>query len=138
MRARAGGGVYRCFSIVVGLGLDYDVFLICRVQEYRLLGLSTKDAVAYGLAQTGPIITAAGAIMALAFGGLLASGEKALNEMAFYLVASVLFDTLVIRSLLVPSIMVLFGEANWWPSQVPLAVVQTVHGVGQNRRTGSL
>ena len=108
-----------CFSIVVGLGLDYDVFLISRVLEYRKLGLTTKQAVLYGFAQTGPIITAAGAIMAIAFAGLLFSSEGALNEMSFYLVFAVLFDTLVVRSLLVPSVMVILGEWNWWPAKMP-------------------
>jgi hypothetical protein len=106
------------FSILVGLGLDYDVFLICRVSEYRQLGLSTRHAIAYGLAQTGPIITAAGAVMALAFAGLLFSSEPTLNELSFYLVFAVLFDTLVIRTMLVPALMSILGEANWYPKNM--------------------
>jgi len=106
------------FSIVVGLGLDYDIFLICRVSEYRQLGLPTRQAIAYGLAQTGPIITAAGAVMALAFAGLLFSAEPTLNELSFYLVFAVLFDTLIIRTILVPALMSILGEATWWPKRL--------------------
>lgn len=73
------------FSILVGLGLDYDIFLLSRVVEYREAGYTEEVAILYGLAKTGRIITAAGCIMALAFGGLLLSSEVAMNELAFYL-----------------------------------------------------
>lgn len=93
-----------CFSVLVGLGLDYDVFLISRIVEYRKRGLSNRAAIVYGTAKTGGIITAAGAIMAIAFAGLLLCGEAVLNETAFLFVFAVLVDTMIIRTMLVPSV----------------------------------
>jgi len=69
--------------------------------------------------KTGKIITAAGVIMAIAFSGLLLSGISAMNQLSFYLVFSVLFDTFIVRSLLVPSLMGLLKDVNWWPMKMP-------------------
>eukprot|EP01061_Rhynchopus_euleeides_P010027 TRINITY_DN1936_c0_g2_i1.p1 TRINITY_DN1936_c0_g2~~TRINITY_DN1936_c0_g2_i1.p1 ORF type:complete len:915 (+),score=310.96 TRINITY_DN1936_c0_g2_i1:98-2842(+) len=104
------------FSIVVGIGLDYDVFLVTRIVEcYYDEGFSTQDAICQGLARTGYLITAAGVIMALAFCGLFFSKEPFMHQLSFYMVFAVLFDTFVVRSLLVPALMGLLGELNWWP-----------------------
>eukprot|EP00040_Diaphanoeca_grandis_P037052 m.239504 g.239504 ORF g.239504 m.239504 type:complete len:890 (-) comp33745_c6_seq1:229-2898(-) len=111
------------FSILVGLGLDYDVFLISRVVEYRKAGVSSRDAIICGTAMTGGIITAAGIIMGIAFAGLLFCNEAVLNELSFFLLIAVLIDTMVIRTMLVPAIMLLLGEANWWPTKVPEPVI---------------
>eukprot|EP00051_Salpingoeca_urceolata_P014586 m.186049 g.186049 ORF g.186049 m.186049 type:complete len:899 (-) comp18128_c0_seq3:143-2839(-) len=107
------------FSIVVGLGLDYDVFLLSRVREYRLAGLSDYNSLLFALGKTGSIITAAGCIMAIAFGGLIFSNEQGLNEVSFYLTLAVLFDTFVIRTILVPATMKPMGRFNWWPTRMP-------------------
>lgn len=104
-----------CFSIVVGLGLDYDVFLISRVLEYRLEGYTNNGSILKGLYKTGHIITAAGIIMAVAFSGLFLSKEMILNQVAFYLVSAVLLDTFLVRTVLVPILMGLFGKEAWWP-----------------------
>lgn len=101
------------------LGLDYDVFLLGRVLEYRLQGSSERESIAAGLETSGPLITAAGLIMAIAFGALLFSTSVSLNELAFLLTISVLVDTLVVRTVLVPSVMGLLGRANWWPRRLP-------------------
>jgi RND superfamily putative drug exporter len=100
-----------------GLSVDYDVFGIDRVMEYRNAGFTTHDAVLCGLAQTGKVVTAAGAIMFFAFAGLLLSSNAALNQLSFFLCVSVLADCFVVRTLLVPSLMMLLGETNWWPSK---------------------
>eukprot|EP00053_Salpingoeca_punica_P017212 m.165058 g.165058 ORF g.165058 m.165058 type:complete len:848 (+) comp17149_c3_seq7:3642-6185(+) len=110
------------FSIVVGLGLDYDVFLLTRVFEFRRSGVSDKHSILYGVTHTGGIITAAGLIMAIAFVGLLFSSEKVLNELSFFLVFAVLVDTFVIRTLLVPACMFLLGRLNWWPGTMPPSI----------------
>ena len=57
------------FSILVGLGLDYDIFLLTRIVEFRQEGYSTADAIVLAMAMTGPVIAAAGLIMAIAFAG---------------------------------------------------------------------
>ena len=112
------------FSIIVGLGLDYDVFLISRILEFRLNEFDDDGAVLKGLYKTGGIITAAGIIMAVAFSGLLMSGELLLNQTAFILVAAVLIDTFVVRTILVPVLMGLVSklmgaEVSWWPRAMP-------------------
>lgn len=107
------------FSILVGLGLDYDTFLLMRVQELRMSGMTEHGALVKGLYKTGSIITAAGLVMAVAFGGLLASSIPSLDQLSFSLVSAVLLDTFVIRSCLVPAIVSLLGPLNWWPRKMP-------------------
>ncbi|ETO16373.1 hypothetical protein RFI_20979 [Reticulomyxa filosa] len=92
-------------TILIGLALDYDVFLFARVYEYRLLGLPTREAIVRGIYNTGSIITAAGVIMAIAFCGLLFSEITSLNQTGFILVVAVLVDTFIIRTLLVPAVL---------------------------------
>lgn len=108
-----------CFSVLVGLGLDYDVFLLSRIIEYRKGGRTNHDSILLGLTRTGHIITAAGLVMAIAFVGLLFSSEPVLNELSFFLVLAVLVDTFLIRSALVPAAMNVIGALNWWPAVFP-------------------
>jgi uncharacterized membrane protein YdfJ with MMPL/SSD domain len=105
------------FGIIVGLCLDYDLFLLIRVADFRKSGggMANRDAVVLGLSTTGPIITAAGVIMAVAFCGLLFSATMAMNQLAFFMVSAVLYDTFVVRTLLVPALMSLMGDSVWWP-----------------------
>jgi len=110
-----------CFSILVGLGLDYDIFLFSRVVEYRKLGYNDRAAIVKGLYRTGGIITAAGVIMFIAFAGLMLSEEMVLNQYGFMLSFAVLADTFVVRTLVVPAIMSLAGPINWWPGAMPPA-----------------
>lgn len=105
------------FTIVVGLALDYDIFLLGRVVELREAGLSTIEAVVEGTAQTGHVITCAGIIMAIAFGGLLVSDTPSLKQTSFILVCAVLLDTFVVRTIVTPALMAALGEANWWPRE---------------------
>ncbi|KAJ4458751.1 putative MmpL efflux pump [Paratrimastix pyriformis] len=111
------------FSIVVGLGLDYDIFLFSRVYEYRKRGYGDRAALTKAIYKTGAIITAAGCIMALAFSGLMISQEMVLNQFGFVLCWSVILDTFFVRTLLVPAIVSLVGRLpgrwNWWPGRVP-------------------
>jgi len=102
-------------TILIGLALDYDVFLFARVHEYRLQGLPTRESIVRGVYSTGSIITAAGVIMAIAFSGLLFSEMPALNQTGFILVVAVLVDTFIIRTLLVPAVLAIAKEVNWWP-----------------------
>jgi len=110
-----------CFSILVGLGLDYDIFLFSRVVEYRKLGYDDRAAITKGIYRTGGIITAAGIIMFISFSGLMISQEMALNQYGFMLAFAVLVDTFIVRTLLVPALMHLAGPVNWWPGYMPPA-----------------
>lgn len=107
------------FSIVVGVALDYDIFLLVRVREFRLSAHSTNESISRGLYKTGSIITAAGMIMFLAFGGLLFSHCALINQLAFFLSIAVLVDTFVVRAFIVPAMMGIFGDWNWWPVNLP-------------------
>lgn len=107
-----------CFSIVVGICLDYDIFLLSRATEFREGGMSPIESIRLGLCSTGGIITAAGVVMAIAFGGLLFSSMLDINNLAFYMVVSVLYDTLIVRCLLAPAAMSILGRWNWWPSKL--------------------
>jgi uncharacterized membrane protein YdfJ with MMPL/SSD domain len=97
-----------------------------RVAEYRAEGYSDRISLARGMASTGGIITAAGVIMAIAFGALLLSETPALNEIGFFLSFSVLFDTFVMRSLVVPAMMAILGRWAWWPTKYPTALIRSV------------
>jgi uncharacterized membrane protein YdfJ with MMPL/SSD domain len=107
------------FSIIVGLALDYDIFLISRILEYRLEGYEHKTSIALGLESTGSIITAAGGIMAVSFGSLLFGSNPALCQWSFLLVTAVLLDTFVIRTVFVPILTGLAGSHCWWPRELP-------------------
>lgn len=105
------------FSILVGLTLDYDVFLISRILEYRLEGYEHKSSIALGLDSTGGVITAAGLIMALAFGSLMGSSNPVLYQWSFLLTTAVLLDTFVVRTCIVP--ILLQPQWSWWPRALP-------------------
>mmetsp|Transcript_11578 Transcript_11578/g.17285 ORF Transcript_11578/g.17285 Transcript_11578/m.17285 type:complete len:861 (-) Transcript_11578:344-2926(-) len=107
------------FPICTGLALDYDIFLICRVAEYRRMGYTDKASILKAVHETGGIITAAGIIMAIAFGGMLFSKTDTLNQIAWILFSSVLFDTFVVRTILVPAVVSIAGPVNYWPQRVP-------------------
>ncbi|KAH8051639.1 hypothetical protein JL721_11080 [Aureococcus anophagefferens] len=109
-----------CFTIVVGLALDYDVFLLARVHEYRFAdAMDDRSATLEAIERTGLIISAPGLIMAIAFGGLLLSETTILNQAAFILGVSVLFDTFVVRTFLTPALLSLSRGRAWWPSTPP-------------------
>ena len=105
--------------VCIALGLDYDIFLLTRVIEYRKAGFSDDESVVMGVASTGSTISGAGLIMSIAFGGLLASNEVQLNQFGFLLTVSVLLDTFVIRTIFVPALMLKASRYNWWPRQMP-------------------
>lgn len=118
------GGIYWAqpvftITILTGLALDYDIFLFARVLELRMEGYSNSAAVAGAMALTGPTITAAGLIMASAFGGLLLTDIPANNQIGFLMSFAVLMDTFVIRTCLVPAVLVLASKLNYWPRRLP-------------------
>ena len=104
------------FVILVALGADYNIFLTSRIRE-EAEKTDTKDAVGRGLALTGHVITSAGLILAGTFAALLFAPLEGLVQIGFATTVGILLDTFVVRSLLVPSIAVLLGRHNWWPSK---------------------
>ncbi len=102
------------FAIVFGLSMDYEVFLVSRMhEEWRRTG-DARLAVREGLASTGAVITAAGAIMVLVFGAFLLDPSRMLAQFGLGLATAVLLDALVIRCLVVPAVMRLLGARAWW------------------------
>jgi putative drug exporter of the RND superfamily len=71
------------FPLIVGLGLDYDIFLFSRIYEFRKMGYAPTPAIVKGVAKTGEVITFAGIIMAIAFCGLMASSLRCLQEIGY-------------------------------------------------------
>ena len=102
------------FAMLFGLSMDYEVFLVSRMREAWDGGADNEAAVAHGLERTGRIITAAAVIMVAAFSGFLAGRIVGLQEFGVGLAVAVLLDATVVRSLLVPSLMAVFGRWNWW------------------------
>ena len=108
------------FAMLFGLSMDYEVFLVTRMRESWDELHNNERAVAHGLEHTGRIITAAAIIMVAAFSGFVAGRIAGLQEFGLGLAVAVFLDATVIRALLVPAIMALFGRYNWWlPANVP-------------------
>ncbi len=103
------------FAILFGLSMDYQVFLVSRMhEEYIKSGGDNRLAVRNGLAATGKTITAAALIMILVFGAFILGGNRVIKEFGIGLAGGILVDALLIRMAIVPSIMIIFGKANWW------------------------
>jgi RND superfamily putative drug exporter len=102
------------FAILFGLSMDYEVFLLSRVREEYLRDGRTDRAVADGLAKTARVITAAAAIMVAVFLALAVSDEVFLKMLGVGMATAIFLDATVVRMVLVPALMELFGRANWW------------------------
>ena len=102
------------FCALMGLGVDYDIFLVSRVREEVMKGKTDEDAILTAVESTGTIITLCGAVMASAFGAMLISSSIELKEFGFVLVVAIIMDATIIRLVLVPAIMVLMKKYNWW------------------------
>ena len=103
--------------MLVALGADYNVFLVHRIRE-ESASLPLREGVRVASARTGAIITAAGVILAGTFGALTAAPLEMLFQTGAAIALGILIDALVVRSLLVPGIATLVGNANWWPASV--------------------
>lgn len=102
------------FAILFGLSMDYEVFLVSRIQEEYLASGDNSAAVRRGLAATGGVITAAATIMFSVFAAFVFGGQRLIQEFGIGLAAAVAFDATIIRSALVPALMQWWGAANWW------------------------
>jgi RND superfamily putative drug exporter len=110
------------FAMIFGLSMDYEVFLVSRMREEWDAGHTNEEAVSLGLAKTGRIVTAAGLVMFSAFMGFVAGSIVGLQQFGFGLAMAILIDVTIVRALLVPSAMKLFGRWNWYlPTNVARA-----------------
>jgi RND superfamily putative drug exporter len=102
------------FAIVFGLSMDYEVFLVTRMHEEWERTHDASHAVRQGLALTGRVILAAAIIMISVFGSFVLGADRVIKLFGLGLASAVLFDAFVIRLVLVPALMHLFGRASWW------------------------
>ena len=100
--------------VVFGLSMDYELFLLSRIREEHLEGRSNIESVATGLQRSARIITAAAVLLAVVFAAFVTSGVTSIKTMGFGVALAVLLDATLIRALLVPALMRLMGERNWW------------------------
>jgi len=100
--------------ISFGLSMDYELFLLSRIKEQHDLGLNTTESVAVGLQRSGRIITTAALVLAVSFFAFASSGVSIMKMLGLGVGFAVLLDATVIRALLVPALMRLFGDANWY------------------------
>jgi RND superfamily putative drug exporter len=102
------------FAFLFGLSMDYEVFILTRIrEEYDRTG-DTSAAVVEGLGRTGRLVTSAALILFLAFASLASAPVTDLKVMATGLGVGILLDATIVRALLVPSLVALLGQWNWW------------------------
>jgi RND superfamily putative drug exporter len=102
------------FTLLFGLSMDYEVFLLTRVREEHDRGADTTASVATALARTGRVVTSAAAIMVVVFCAFALGPDPIIKMFGVGLAAAILLDATVVRAVLVPATMVLLGETNWW------------------------
>jgi uncharacterized membrane protein YdfJ with MMPL/SSD domain len=102
------------FVVAFGLSTDYGVFLLSRIKEAYDGGVPNSEAVAIGLERTGRIVTAAALLFSVAIGAFVTSEMIFIKELGLGTALAVLIDATIVRALLVPSLMELLGEWNWW------------------------
>jgi RND superfamily putative drug exporter len=100
--------------VAFGLSMDYELFLLSRIKEQHERGLSTTESVALGLQRSGRIITAAALVLAVSFASFAFSGVIIMKMLGVGIALAILIDATIVRALMVPALMRLFGEWNWW------------------------
>jgi RND superfamily putative drug exporter len=102
------------FAILFGLSMDYQVFLLTKIHERYKTGIGNHDGVVEGLAGTARVITSAALIMVAVFTSFVLNGDPTVKQFGVGLAVAVAIDATIVRCLLVPAVMILFGRANWW------------------------
>jgi RND superfamily putative drug exporter len=121
------------FAMLFGLSMDYEVFLVSRMREEWDRGAPNERAVVLGLTRTGRLVTAAGLIMFAAFMGFVAGSVVGLQQFGLGLATAIIVDVTIVRALLVPSAMRLFGKWNWWmPEGIARVVRVEPSGLGEH------
>jgi len=123
------------FAVTFALATDYAVLVMARIKELHDDGLSNEDAVAQGVARTGRIISAAAVMIAVVFLAFAVSPVFFMKQIAVAMALGVLIDSTIVRGLLVPALMRLLGEANWWAPK-PLRRVYERFGIREDAGVG--
>ena len=101
-------------GVVFGLAMDYQVFLVTRVREAHVHGMSTADAVVDGFRNSARVVTAAAAIMTAVFAAFVLQDDAIIKSMGFALAIAIIFDAFIVRMVLIPALLYLMGEKSWW------------------------
>jgi RND superfamily putative drug exporter len=101
-------------GILFGLAMDYQVFLVSRIHEAHVRGLSPQEAIRFGFSRASSIVAAAAVIMAAVFFGFGLSGSTLIASLAIALASGVLFDAFVVRMVITPAALMLLGHRAWW------------------------
>jgi RND superfamily putative drug exporter len=129
------------FCIAFGLSMDYEMFLLARIREYWLESPQTHvdndESVALGLARTGRVITAAALLMSISFAALVSGQVSVMRMFGLGLTVAVLVDATLVRMLLVPAFMHVFGRLNWWAPK-PLARLHDRIGISEAYSTATV
>ena len=115
------------FAVTFGLATDYAVLVMARIKEQHDLGASNEEAVAVGIGRTGRVITAAALMISVVFLAFSVSQIFFMKQISVAQAAGVLIDATIVRALLVPALMRILGEANWW-APAPLKLFQERYG----------
>ncbi|MFJ2948951.1 MMPL family transporter [Streptomyces sp. NPDC087226] len=105
------------FVILFGLSMDYQVFVVSRIREAAAAGAPTRQAVLDGIRSSASVVTSAAVVMTTVFASFVFLHIIEMKQIGFVLAAAVLLDAFVVRILVLPSAMLLLGEASWWPSR---------------------
>jgi RND superfamily putative drug exporter len=108
------GSIILVAVVAFGLSMDYELFLLSRIKEEHDAGRSNIESVATGLQRSARIITAAAGLLAIVFASFMLSGVTSIKMLGFGVAFAILLDASLVRALLVPALMRLFGERNWW------------------------
>ncbi|GAA4844451.1 MMPL family transporter [Kitasatospora terrestris] len=119
------------FAFAFGLSMDYEVFLLSRIKELHDQGYDCHRAVQLGLQRSGRIITSAGLLMVIVFAGFAAGQMLMVKQMGIALAVAVAVDATLVRCLLVPATMSLFGKLNWW-APAPLRRLHRIIGLSEH------
>jgi RND superfamily putative drug exporter len=113
------GSIILVAVVAFGLSMDYELFLLSRIKEEHDAGRSNIESVATGLQRSARIITAAAGLLAIVFASFVLSGVTSIKMLGFGVAFAIVLDATLVRALLVPALMRLFGERNWWaPKQL--------------------
>jgi putative drug exporter of the RND superfamily len=102
------------FAVLFGLSMDYEVFLVSQIEEHVHAGEDNRSSVVSGLVTSARVITAAALIMVFVFGSFVLNGDPTIKQFGIGLAVAVVLDATVVRCLLVPALMLLMGNVNWW------------------------
>jgi putative drug exporter of the RND superfamily len=116
---RSNGGVTAwlplfLFVVLFGLSMDYHVFVVSRIREARLAGASTREAVAQGITRSAGVVTSAAVVMVGVFAIFGTLSTLDMKQLGVGLASAILIDATIIRAVVLPALMTLLGEANWW------------------------